>query len=352
MGWYIVTKKVKGHSYLYRQRSYRVGGTVRTESEYLGPASGGGGGASSAVAEVVREPTTRIPTAAENRAWEEAQAKKKTNKKPIITTTLPPTSLGAYKSSGLVVDAKTDRRHDISLRPLVKEEEAVRAHMARHELPVEDIKPVSVMLGTTAQFQRKKNEYRVTVPMQGNRTAFKKVYREALADRWLDATAKTDPVMYQALKTEMRRHHRTSRLMLTLMILASNERDKLGGVVVCLWAGHLPKKLRRKIPAESIGRFSHDSSSWRAESREILAQMIQHGSEKVYDKYRHDAFDFREQLAIAKEEYDGMSMVRWVSPKGKELRSKIKQLEQKAKKATDMYSRVDTIYTWFETGEI
>src|SRR4051794_29384135 len=37
MGWYRVIKTVKGHRYLYEQRSWREGKHVRTESRYLGP---------------------------------------------------------------------------------------------------------------------------------------------------------------------------------------------------------------------------------------------------------------------------------------------------------------------------
>ena len=39
MGWYIVIKTVKGYRYAYWQRSYRVGGKVKTEAQYIGPVS-------------------------------------------------------------------------------------------------------------------------------------------------------------------------------------------------------------------------------------------------------------------------------------------------------------------------
>ncbi len=39
-GWYIVTKTIKGYRYRYRQRTWREGGQVRTESRYLGPEDG------------------------------------------------------------------------------------------------------------------------------------------------------------------------------------------------------------------------------------------------------------------------------------------------------------------------
>ena len=40
MPWYIVKKRVKGNLYLYRQRSWREGDAVRTESQYIGPYAG------------------------------------------------------------------------------------------------------------------------------------------------------------------------------------------------------------------------------------------------------------------------------------------------------------------------
>ena len=41
MGWYIVVKTIKGHRYRYRQRTWREGGRVRTESQYVGREEGG-----------------------------------------------------------------------------------------------------------------------------------------------------------------------------------------------------------------------------------------------------------------------------------------------------------------------
>ena len=40
MGWYIVIKTIKGHPYRYRQRTWREGKRVRTESIYLGRTGG------------------------------------------------------------------------------------------------------------------------------------------------------------------------------------------------------------------------------------------------------------------------------------------------------------------------
>lgn len=41
MGWYVVIKTIKGHRYRYRQRTWREGDRVRTESVYVGPVGSG-----------------------------------------------------------------------------------------------------------------------------------------------------------------------------------------------------------------------------------------------------------------------------------------------------------------------
>jgi hypothetical protein len=38
VGWYQVVKTIKGHRYVYQQRTWREGKHVRTESRYVGPA--------------------------------------------------------------------------------------------------------------------------------------------------------------------------------------------------------------------------------------------------------------------------------------------------------------------------
>ena len=40
MEWYRVTKNIHGRKYLYWQKTYRAGGSVRTLNKYIGPASG------------------------------------------------------------------------------------------------------------------------------------------------------------------------------------------------------------------------------------------------------------------------------------------------------------------------
>ncbi len=42
VGWYRVVKTIKGHRYIYEQRTWREGKRVRTQSRYVGPAQDSG----------------------------------------------------------------------------------------------------------------------------------------------------------------------------------------------------------------------------------------------------------------------------------------------------------------------
>src|SRR5215208_2067464 len=58
MGWYHVVKAIKGHRYLYAQRTWREGKKVRTESRYIGPASPDSAGGSRREGEPTSRPVT------------------------------------------------------------------------------------------------------------------------------------------------------------------------------------------------------------------------------------------------------------------------------------------------------
>src|SRR5215207_7969165 len=65
-GWYRVVKTIKGHSYVYEQRTWRDGKHVRTQSRYIGKA-GVAGSSSSSSDRAVQARLTDI-TAATKRA--------------------------------------------------------------------------------------------------------------------------------------------------------------------------------------------------------------------------------------------------------------------------------------------
>ena len=78
MGWYRVVKTIKGHRYLYEQRTWREGKHVRTESRYIGPAEAIDGGVTTTDISEELE-----PLAAEARKYKSAEAFIKAQGKPL-----------------------------------------------------------------------------------------------------------------------------------------------------------------------------------------------------------------------------------------------------------------------------
>ena len=69
-GWYVVEKTIDGRRYLYRQRTWREGASVRTESEYLAPCDG------HTLARGVSQPRGRFRPISEDQAehlWKEGK---------------------------------------------------------------------------------------------------------------------------------------------------------------------------------------------------------------------------------------------------------------------------------------
>jgi hypothetical protein len=123
-GWYIVTKVIKGRPYLYRQRTWREGTRVRTQSQYIGPADGGVRPLSAAEA-VSRWNAGGLceltPTDLSEREYEAVrlytgEAYKKTN--GLLRGDNPMSELDAENSAALLsalMHPKARLKHDLSL---------------------------------------------------------------------------------------------------------------------------------------------------------------------------------------------------------------------------------------------
>ena len=174
MPWYQVVKTINGRKYLYRQRTYRAGGRVRTESQYVGAVDESGraavltlttedGGESAAVIIEDRRQSEPLPIASVH------------------------------------IDKLINHRTDISSWALYRESEAVDELMTDQGLTLIDLKPVRVRQGREAANHQTSMGYIVNAPSTGKRTLIKRMFRQALASRWLDALKDQDPVRYATL---------------------------------------------------------------------------------------------------------------------------------------------------------
>lgn len=324
MSWYQITKTVKGRRYLYRQRSFRVAGKVRTESVYLGPADGG-----VAVTSAGNEGSIPIKAAAPS-------------PEPVITTSnFPPIE----RSSSFA------RRTDLSQRALEREEERVRKQMAKQGLPTDGLPPLYLMEGTRVGRRVNRRGHFVQAAAKGQRNAFKRAYREALADRWLTAIKGHDPAAWNDMRQRMQSHQGKARWALTQMIFASDTPKKFLGVLAFLWSGQLPPKLRRKLKPQMIGLVDHEGGSWRDEACKVLGEMIQAGDgEKVFRKYEAAYNQASDRYWIELQAYSKMNLRVHLTGKAKQQARRVEKARIWEASCEAMQAKAETMWSIYWHG--
>ena len=238
MGWYIVTKTIKGRKYRYRQRTYRVGGQVKTESKYLGP-EGAPMRGTVAVASSDGENPGTIPI--QNRVVSE------------------PEPVEPEKSPSLVVDGFMLTRRDVSVAALYKEEQRIDAMMRRQGVNTTTLNPIHVREYSQVGRRSRKDAYIVFGTDKGQRTQFKREFRRALAERWIEALRDQQPDRYRRL-CEM--------VAMELNFMRDGARPRWLMLLSDLW---------------------HQRRRGHREAVDMLAEMMQRGRVATQAKYYHQA---------------------------------------------------------------
>ncbi len=230
MTWYNVVKTINGNKYIYQQRTYRYGGKMRTENKYVGPV--GGGRRAGAVVNLT--------------SFDESEAQNIVIKDKCD---LPPP-----RSSTPQIHQYIRNRSDVSERALIKDEQYAYEKMVERGLTTTNLKPIHVQQGRAISREEKENGYYVYAGY-GQRTLFKREYRKALAERWIDAIRNQDPDCYSSL---------------------------------CMWVNF---ETSFAALASTKSWFAFFVDWWHGRKRghdqavEMLGEMIQHGQEKTYEKY-------------------------------------------------------------------
>jgi hypothetical protein len=176
MSWYTVVKTINRRRYKYRQRTYRAGGKVRTQSQYLGPVTD----ADRAQALPVTTLEDAAPQAIE-----------------VVDRTAP----------SLKVDSAVRQRADLSIQALEREEALVKDLMHRNGLNTTNLLPVQVGLGRSIGRATHQDAYAVHATRSGQRNTVKREFRKALAARWIDALRDQDPERYAVLCDSLSSFH-------------------------------------------------------------------------------------------------------------------------------------------------
>lgn len=237
MQWYEVVKTIKGKRYRYLQRTYRVGVRVKTENQYLGQ-----------VGPVL---AGTVPVSGGTEAIEAVR---------IIDRSIPP-------PPSLRLDKHTRHRGDLSQAALYREEEDVRRQMVSMGVNTTNLKTIRLRGDSPLGYEERRDGYFVYGPSSGQRTAFKREFRRALAERWLNAVMEQQPERYHRLCTFIASEFSWSQ---------SGAEPGWLALVLDWWAGR---------------------EAGHREAVETLAEMLQRGVVATHAKYYVEA-DVTEQAEI------------------------------------------------------
>lgn len=214
MPWYKVRKTIRGRVYLYKQRSWREGGKVRTECQSLGPVDDAGD-------IVIGNPflgnTTNQKT---NQAQLNTLSKESRHHPNSASEWITHWKQSDYQGNLVVPALKRKKRNTTNRMPrtvefsgdlsknkvshiaLAREFETLLKNMSHLGLSTEHMPRVQVRNGTSAGWKKlwyKDRTYVVTLQETGGRTAFKRAYREALAGIFLEELRRQDKQTYKRL---------------------------------------------------------------------------------------------------------------------------------------------------------
>ncbi len=308
MQWYRVVKTIKGHRYLYRQRTYREGGKVRTQSQYIGPMN--------AEAET-RSGTLRNPPPDVTPQFD--------IQKEVNTTEIQPDRPEEpARPIPLKIRANIDK-HQISRTSLEKEHERMLKRLEALGLDASQTPRILVADGSKVGMRRRlTGGYKVTMARRvrrgtGGRTAFRREYRKALAHMWLDEIERQHPLAFEQLRTDLNSAYQATKWAMLNYILqmqtpppkyrSVKKRVKVGRrwktvarklkvkqgpsrwalTLQILWSGQLPQSIRSKYSPQAFGLPDHERHrGWRDDSAAFVAEVMQCGYDKTVTRYRNE----------------------------------------------------------------
>lgn len=359
MGWYTVTKKIKGRAYLYKQQTYRDGQKVRTLSVYIGAVTDSAAapvtpnlptksslGKKPEIVAKTGLPPIDLPTGQDERILQELYADPKTKRRKYLNERVQP-------KSDTVIIQKPVEGLKLSIMTLHAEEKRVKNRMAKMGLPIETLKPMIV--GVTSTINRRKSSKGYFVTAQkggGRRTEFKSEYRRGLSERWLDYYCEKSPSEFTHLRADLDASYRNTRTALTQYILKGKMTNRRLLTLQMTWSKKLPKWLREHVKPEHLGLVDHERmGSWKEEAIHITAEMIRLGPSRSSTKYSRNA-------AIAKRAsnrewavFQSMGLMAKVTGKRRRQYRKCKQADARVKATAEMSRKVTILKSHLFKGK-
>lgn len=258
MPWVRVIKTVKGRPYAYLQRSFRDGGTVRTESRYLGPAS-----AVDRPAGAPADPPPAPPDATPTNTPDD----------------LPPSRrfVGITARQRLRFRFVPSTRH-LSPERMQQEYRRVLEWAQGLGVPPEGFPRVALREGKAAGLRRSwgGGGMVVTVGRHEGRKAARRAFADALGHAFLDGVRASNPLAYGALAGRLDPSFRTTNRLVFQALALGGEQSRLALTLQIHAFGRLHPVAGTK--ADSIGLPGYGKrGGWEDEAAALIGEIATRG---------------------------------------------------------------------------
>lgn len=247
MPWVRVVKTIKGRSYAYLQRSFRDGGTVRTESRYLGPAdSAADMPASGGSMEATPAPRVRNTSA-----------------------------------SGLRFRLSPESHH-LSADRLHREYARIREWAQDLGVPPESFPSIALRDGKETRFRWSwtGNGMVVTVGRKDGRKAARKAFADAIGYAFLDSVRGVNPVAYEVLASRLDPSFRTTNHLLFTALASGGKQSRLALSLQIGWFGDIHRVKRKSAAALGLPSYGK-RGGWEDEAAGIIGEIATQGYRKA-----------------------------------------------------------------------
>ena len=345
MQWYNVIKKIGGKSYLYRQRTYREGGKVRTQSKYLGPLSDD----RDWISKKVLSGTDQISPSANPIPKQEAvKPVSGSPEEPMASWLARPNPFWPNEKSFKSEKAnKVIRRSGVSISALKGEYARVVKFLDQLGLDGSQFANIDLKEGDKARWKRKGNAYDVILaPDQrgSGRNRFKRHYRFALAHAMLDIIEVQRPTLFDHLRTVIDFSWFNTKLLVTTALLKSNEPHKAWATLQFIWSGDLPKSLEKQLGKQAYQKLQpFRPGKWRDEAADLIADVLQRGYKPSLARLSKDRSKAKASAKRALSAYRKLGPFARLSKKGQRKWKLYKKHEAKFLLAHHKRSRLEML---------
>ena len=242
---YYVVKKINGLQYVYRQRTYRDNGQVKTDSQYVGTA-----GNIESVAGYFAPYATKPPT----------------------------------RTPDLDIRIDTDRLY-INPESLQKDFNTTVTRLEQRGINPNCFPPVAIRYGSKVEVKEKFGQYVVnTTRWKGNREKLRFAYRKALAMATLDAIRTDKPEMYANIRYHFDKTYQVTHNLLNQYLLFGEGKNIFFKRLALKWFRELhPPHQAMKPQTLGLSEFGR-RKDWTDEFCSLYAEVHQRGIEPCLEE--------------------------------------------------------------------